>query len=278
MVRAVGPEKRWLVMGLGTAAGSVGQIVLSPFTQSMIGQFGWSNALLIMGACTLCIIPLALLLPNQLQVDEPDTVGLTLTAALGEAFRHRGYVLLTIGFFVCGFDVTCIMVHLPAYVVDLGLSGSVAAWCLALIGVFNIIGSIAVGLYGQRHSNSNGLSFIYAGRAIVITTLLLLPKTLFVLYLFSCSMGLLWLSTIPLTTGVVTRIFGVRYMATLFAVVFFSHQMGSFIGVWLGGYIHDLTGTYDAVWQTGIVLGIVAAVLHVPINEKPLRRAVSAAG
>ena len=278
MVRAVGPEKRSLVMGLGTAAGSVGQIVLSPFTQSMIGQFGWSNALLIMGACTLCIIPLALLLHNQPQVDEPDTVGLTLTAALGEAFRHRGYVLLTIGFFVCGFHVTFIMVHLPAYVVDLGLSGSVAAWCLALIGVFNIIGSIAVGLYGQRHSNSNGLSFIYAGRAIVITALLLLPKTEFTLYLFACAMGLLWLSTIPLTTGVVIRIFGVRYMATLFSVVFFSHQLGSFIGVWLGGYIHDLTGTYDAVWQAAIVLGIVAAVLHVPINEKPLRRAASAAG
>ena len=278
MVRAVGPEKRSLVMGLGTAAGSVGQIVFSPFTQSMIGQFGWSNALLIMGACTLCIIPLALLLRNQLQVDEPDTVGLTLTAALGEAFRHRGYVLLTIGFFVCGFHVTFIMVHLPAYVVDLGLSGSVAAWCLALIGVFNIIGSIAVGLYGQRHSNSNGLSFIYAGRAIVITALLLLPKTEFTLYLFACAMGLLWLSTVPLTTGVVTRIFGVRYMATLFSVVFFSHQLGSFIGVWLGGYIHDLTGTYDAVWQAAIVLGIVAAVLHVPINEKPLRRAASAAG
>ena len=278
MVRAVGPEKRSLVMGLGTAAGSVGQIVFSPFTQSMIGQFGWSDALLIMGACTLCIIPLALLLRNQLQVDEPDTVGLTLTAALGEAFRHRGYVLLTIGFFVCGFHVTFIMVHLPAYVVDLGLSGSVAAWCLALIGVFNIIGSIAVGLYGQRHSNSNGLSFIYAGRAIVITALLLLPKTEFTLYLFACAMGLLWLSTVPLTTGVVTRIFGVRYMATLFSVVFFSHQVGSFIGVWLGGYIHDLTGTYDAVWQAAIVLGIVAAVLHVPINEKPLRRAASAAG
>ena len=278
MVRAVGPERRSLVMGLGTAAGSVGQIALSPFAQSMIGQFGWSNALLIMGVCTLCIIPLAFLLPNHVNLDEPDTIDLTLTAALREAFRHRGYVLLTIGFFVCGFHVTFIMVHLPAYVVDLGLSGSVAAWCLALIGVFNIIGSIAVGLYGQRHSNSNGLSFIYAGRAIVIAALLLLPKTEFVLYLFACVMGLLWLSTVPLTTGVVTRIFGVRYMATLFSVVFFSHQIGSFIGVWLGGYIHDLTGTYDAVWQTGIVLGLVAAVLHVPINEKPLRRAVSALG
>ncbi len=265
MVRAVGPERRSLVMGLGTAAGSVGQITLSPFAQSMIGQFGWNNALLIIGACTLCIIPLALLLPNHAKLDEPDTIDLTLTAALAEAFRHRGYVLLTIGFFVCGFHVTFIMVHLPAYVVDLQLSGSVAAWCLALIGVFNIIGSIAVGLYGQRHSNSNGLSFIYAGRAVVIAA-------------FSGAMGLLWLSTIPLTTGVVTRIFGVRYMATLFAVVFFSHQIGSFIGVWLGGYIHDLTGTYDAVWQAGIVLGIVAAVLHLPIDEKPLRRAVTVAG
>jgi len=278
MVRAVGPERRSLVMGLGTAAGSVGQIVFSPFAQGMIGQFGWSNGLLIMGACTLCIIPLALLLPNRPTLDEPDTIDLTLKAALGEAFRHRGYVLLTVGFFVCGFHVSFIMIHLPAYVADLGLSGNVAAWCLALIGVFNIIGSIAVGLYGQRHSNSNGLSFIYAARALVITALLLLPKTEFTLYLFACAMGLLWLSTVPLTTGVVTRIFGVRYMATLFSVVFLSHQWGGFIGVWLGGYLHDLTGTYDTVWRAAIILAIVAAVLHAPINEKPLRRAVRTVG
>ncbi len=278
MVRAVGPERRSLVMGLGTAAGSVGQIAFSPFSQSMISQYGWSNALLIMGVCTLCIIPLALLLPNSPRFNEPDTVDLTLTAALKEAFRHRGYVLLTFGFFVCGFHVTFIMVHLPAYVVDLGLSGSVAAWCLALIGVFNIVGSIAVGFYGQQHSNSNGLSFIYAGRAIVIAALVLSPKTEVVLYLFACAMGLLWLSTVPLTTGVVTKIFGIRYMATLFAVVFFSHQLGSFIGVWLGGYIHDLTGTYDAVWYVGIVLGIVAATLHMPINESAVKRVISAPG
>ena len=169
------------------------------------------------------------------------------------------------------------MVHLPAYVVDLGLSGSVAAWCLALIGVFNIIGAIGVGLYGQRHNNSNGLCFIYAGRALVISVLLVMPKTEFTLYLFACTMGLLWLSTVPLTTGVVTKIFGVRYMATLFSIVFLSHQVGSFIGVWLGGYIHDLTGSYDAVWQVGVVLGVVAAVLHAPINEAPLSRAVKVA-
>ena len=272
MVRAVGPEKRSLVMGIGTAAGSVGQIVLSPFAQSMISQFGWSNALLIMGVCTLCIIPLALLLPSYPEFDEPETSGISLSDALREALHHRGYILLTIGFFVCGFHVTFIMVHLPAYVVDLGLSGSVAAWCLALIGVFNIIGTIGVGLYGQRHNNSNGLCFIYAARALVISVLLVMPKTEFTLYLFACTMGLLWLSTVPLTTGVVTKIFGVRYMATLFSIVFLSHQVGSFIGVWLGGYIHDLTGSYDAVWQVGVVLGVVAAVLHAPINETPLTR------
>ena len=272
MVRAVGPEKRSLVMGIGTAAGSVGQIVLSPFAQSMISQFGWSNALLIMGVCTLCIIPLALLLPSYPEFDEPETAGISLSDALREALHHRGYILLTIGFFVCGFHVTFIMVHLPAYVVDLGLSGSVAAWCLALIGVFNIIGAIGVGLYGQRHNNSNGLCFIYAARALVISVLLVMPKTEFTLYLFACTMGLLWLSTVPLTTGVVTKIFGVRYMATLFSIVFLSHQVGSFIGVWLGGYIHDLTGSYDAVWQVGVVLGVVAAVLHAPINETPLTR------
>ena len=276
MVRAVGPEKRSLVMGIGTAAGSVGQIVLSPFTQSMISQFGWSNALLIMGVCTLCIIPLALLLPSYPEFDEPETAGISLSDALREALHHRGYILLTIGFFVCGFHVTFIMVHLPAYVVDLGLSGSVAAWCLALIGVFNIIGAIGVGLYGQHHNNSNGLCFIYAARALVISVLLVMPKTEFTLYLFACTMGLLWLSTVPLTTGVVTKIFGVRYMATLFSIVFLSHQVGSFIGVWLGGYIHDLTGSYDAVWQVGVVLGVVAAVLHAPINETPLTRTAKA--
>ncbi len=272
MVRTVGPMRRSLVMGAGTAAGSVGQIFFSPFMQAMIERFGWSDGLIILAFSTLVIIPLAILLPNHSNVIEPDTEGQTLMAALTEAINHRGYILLTIGFFVCGFHVTFISVHFPAYVVDLGLSASVAAWCLSLIGIFNILGSIGAGIYGQKRSNSNGLCFLYAARAVVITGLLLMPKTEINIYIFASVMGLLWLSTVPLTTGVVTRIFGIRYMASLFGIVFLSHQLGSFLGVWLGGYIHDLTGTYDMVWRAGVVLGLFAALVHWPIDESPIRR------
>ena len=272
MVRTVGPMRRSLVMGAGTAAGSVGQIFFSPFMQAMIERFGWSDGLIILAFSTLVIIPLAILLPNHSNVIEPDTEGQTLMAALTEAINHRGYILLTIGFFVCGFHVTFISVHFPAYVVDLGLSASVAAWCLSLIGIFNILGSIGAGIYGQKRSNSNGLSFLYAARAVVIMGLLLMPKTEINIYIFASVMGLLWLSTVPLTTGVVTRIFGIRYMASLFGIVFLSHQLGSFLGVWLGGYIHDLTGTYDMVWRAGVVLGLFAALVHWPIDESPIRR------
>ena len=275
MVKTVGPGHRWLIMGAGTAAGSVGQIIFSPFMQGMIDRFGWNDALVILSVSTLIILPLALLLPNHANVEEPDTEGQTMKMALSEAIHHRGYVLLTIGFFVCGFHVTFISVHFPAYVVDLGLSGGVAAWCLSLIGIFNIIGAIGAGLYGQNRSNSKGLSFLYAGRAVVILGLLLMPKTELNIYIFSSVMGLLWLSTVPLTTGVVTKIFGIRYLATLFGIVFLSHQLGSFIGVWLGGYIHDLTGSYDMVWQAGVALGLFAALAHWPINENPIRRTAS---
>ncbi|MED5408597.1 MAG: MFS transporter [Pseudomonadota bacterium] len=275
MVRTVGPMRRSLVMGAGTAAGSVGQIFFSPFMQAMIEQFGWSDGLIILAFSTLIIIPLAMLLPNHTNVIEPDTEGQTLMVALAEAINHRGYILLTIGFFVCGFHVTFISVHFPAYVVDLGLSASVAAWCLSLIGFFNILGAIGAGIYGQKRSNSNGLCFLYAARSVVILGLLVMPKTEINIYIFASVMGLLWLSTVPLTTGVVTRIFGIRYMATLFGIVFLSHQLGSFLGVWLGGYIHDLTGSYDMVWQAGVVLGLFAALVHWPIDENPIRRANS---
>jgi len=181
-------------------------------------------------------------------------------------------LLLTLGFFVCGFHVAFITVHFPAYIRDLGLDPIVGAYSLALIGLFNIVGSFGSGYIGQRRSKKQSLAAIYFLRAIVIALLLVSPKTAEVIYLFAAVMGLLWLSTVPLTTGIVAQVFGVRYMATLFGIVFLSHQLGSFIGVWWGGRIYDQTGSYNPMWIAGIVLGLVAAVVHVYINEKPLER------
>ena len=272
MVRVVGPAKRSLVMGAGTAAGSVGQVLYSPLAQSMIVDYGWSASLMMLAMSVLVIVPLALLLPNDPQVHNEQPLHGSVTEALVEAFRHRGYLLLTAGFFVCGFHVAFITVHLPAYVTDLGLGRHVGAWCISLIGLFNIAGSFLSGWYGQHASKKFGLSVIYLLRALVLLALLLVTKTEYTMYVFAGAIGMLWLATIPLTTGIVAQIFGVRYMATLFGVVFLSHQIGSFTGVWMGGWIHDHTGSYDLMWQAGIVLGLVAAVIHLPINEKPLVR------
>ena len=272
MVRVVGPAKRSLVMGAGTAAGSVGQVLYSPLAQSMIVDYGWSASLMMLAMSVLVIVPLALLLPNDPQVHNEQPLHGSVTEALAEAFRHRGYLLLTAGFFVCGFHVAFITVHLPAYVTDLGLGRHVGAWCISLIGLFNIAGSFLSGWYGQHASKKFGLSVIYLLRALVLLALLLVTKTEYTMYVFAGAIGMLWLATIPLTTGIVAQIFGVRYMATLFGVVFLSHQIGSFTGVWMGGWIHDHTGSYDLMWQAGIVLGLVAAVIHLPINEKPLVR------
>jgi predicted MFS family arabinose efflux permease len=192
--------------------------------------------------------------------------------ALREAAEHRGYVLLTLGFFVCGFHVAFITVHLPAYVHDLGLGPEVGAYAIALVGLFNIAGSVLSGAFGQRYSKKLGLSSIYFLRAVVITALLFAPKTESTLYFFAAAMGILWLSTVPLTTGIVAQVFGVRYMATLFGIVFLSHQIGSFLGVWLGGWIYDRTGSYDLVWWAGVFFGLAAAIIHLPIDEKPLPR------
>jgi MFS family permease len=272
MVRVVGPAKRSLVMGAGTAAGSLGQVLYSPLAQSMIVDYGWSASLMMLAMSALVIVPLALLLPNDPQVHNEQPLHASLREALVEAFRHRGYLLLTAGFFVCGFHVAFITVHLPAYVTDLGLGRHVGAWCISLIGLFNIAGSFLSGWYGQHASKKFGLSVIYLLRALVLLALLLVTKTEYTMYVFAGAIGMLWLATIPLTTGIVAQIFGVRYMATLFGVVFLSHQIGSFTGVWMGGWIHDRTGSYDLMWQAGIVLGLVAAVIHLPINEKPLVR------
>jgi len=272
IAKVVGPHKRSLALGLGTAAGSLGQVVFTPLGQSLITLYGWYTALLILAGFALLIIPLAGLIPGAEQGVGEKVTHQTLPEALREAASHSGYLMLTLGFFVCGFHVAFISVHFPAYIKDVGLSPQVGAASLALIGLFNIAGSLASGWIGQHRSKKIGLCWIYLLRAIIITLLLLAPKTETTIYLFSAAMGVLWLSTVPLTTGIVGQVFGLRYLATLFGIVFFSHQLGSFLGVWLGGYLYDSTGSYDSVWWAGVVLGLLAAAIHLPINERPLAR------
>lgn len=272
MARVVSADRRSFVLGLGTAAGSLGQVIFSPLSQGFINSFGWQQALVLQAAIVMLLIPLALALPLSAGNNQAEGQDQSLKQAVQEAFAHRGFLLLTAGFFVCGFHVAFITVHFPAYVSDMGLSATVGAWALAIIGLFNIAGSFLSGIAGQRFSKKSSLSFIYLARAVVISALLLAPKTPETIYLFSALMGLLWLSTVPLTTGIVAQVFGLRYLATLFGIVFLSHQLGSFIGVWLGGRLYDTYGSYDGMWIAGILFGVIAAILHWPINEKPLAR------
>ena len=192
--------------------------------------------------------------------------------ALGEAMNHRGFVLLTVGFFVCGFHVAFLTTHFPAYVTDIGLPAHVGAYALSIVGLINILGAFIAGIVGQRFSKKSTLAVIYFGRAVVIAGLVMAPVSEITIYVFAIAMGFLWLSTVPLTTAIVAQIFGLKFMATLFGVVFFSHQIGSFLGVWLGGVLYDRTGSYDMMWWAGIFFGVFAAIVHMPIDEKPLPR------
>ena len=272
IARVVGPERRSLALGFGTAAGSLGQVLFSPFTQAFITSYGWYDSLVLVSFVTLLMIPLAFILPGAGRAPGEAPSNQTMGEALGEAVTHRGYVLLTVGFFVCGFHVAFLTVHFPAYVTDLGLPAHVGAYALSIVGLLNIVGSFMAGIAGQRFSKKTSLSAIYFGRAVVIAALLAAPPSELTIYLFSTAMGLLWLSTVPLTSGIVAQVFGVKFMATLFGVVFLSHQIGSFLGVWLGGVLYDRTGSYDLMWWAGIFLGVFAAAIHLLIDEKPLAR------
>ena len=276
MAKVVEPGRQSLVLGIGTSAGSFGQVLFSPLSQFVIAEYGWDSALFFLAASVLFIVPLAFVLPGNAPVSGETKIEQRLADAILEAIRHRGYVLLTLGFFVCGFHVAFITVHFPAYVRDLGLAPQVGAYAIAIIGLCNIVGSFLSGLAGQRWPKKNGLVVIYSLRAVAIAALLLGDKTATSIYLFAAVMGFLWLSTVPLTSGIVAQVFGLRFMATLFGIVFLSHQLGSFLGVWLGGFLFDRTGTYDVVWWTGVALSVVAALLHVPINERPLQRVYAA--
>jgi predicted MFS family arabinose efflux permease len=274
--RRVPAEKRSIVFGVGTAAGSMGQFVFAPFGQALIQNFGWAEALVVLAVVTLAIPVLSLAL-----IGKPGEAGQaireqTFGQALSEAFAHRSYLLLTAGFFVCGFHVAFITAHLPAFIVDRGLDPRIGAWSLALIGLFNVIGSLGAGYLGQRQSKPILLSLIYFSRAVAIAIFVLMPVTPVTVLVFAATIGLLWLSTVPPTSGLVAIMFGPKYLGTLMGIVFFSHQVGAFLGVWLGGVLFDRTGSYDVVWWLGVALGVFAAIVHLPIKEAPAYQAAPA--
>ena len=275
--RVAPPEKRSMMMGIATSAGSFGQFALVPLAQMMITSFDWHFSLLGLAAIALLMIPLAVATggaPAALVAG-----GQSLGAALSEAMRERGFHLLFWGYFVCGFHIAMLTVHLPAFVTDAGLKPEHGMTALALIGLFNVVGSFASGILGGKFSKKYLLACIYLLRSCALLLLVALPLTPALLYFFAGSIGLLWLSTVPLTNGLVGQIFGMRYAATLSGVVFFGHQIGSFIGVWLAGYLYDTTGTYAGALSVSVALGVFAAIVNLPVNERPLaeRNAAAAA-
>ncbi len=273
--RNVAAEKRSMAMGITAAAGSFGQFLMVPVEGLLIDRFGWQQALLLLAAVVLLIMPLALFLREPVAAAGGAARSQTIGEALVEAMRYRSFQLLMAGYFVCGFQVVFIGVHMPSYLRDHGLPPQVASYALALIGLFNVFGTYAAGAFGQRFQKKNILAFIYLARAFVIGAFLLAPLTPLSVYLFSGVMGLLWLSTVPATNAAVAQIFGVAHLSMLSGFVFFSHQIGSFLGVWLGGYLYDRTGSYDVVWIIAMVLGVVAAVINLPVRETPIARGVA---
>lgn len=267
--RAVPPERRSMAMGIASAGGSIGQFVMLPLGQAFISSSGWPAALMYLAAFSLVMVPVAGLLTGK----APPDAGLA-TARPGRAFAaalgYRQYWLMFSGFFVCGFHVTFIGTHLPAYLVDQGISPAMGATALALIGFFNILGSFTFGALGGRYSKKNTLALLYLARSAAIAFFVLMPVTNLSVIVFSSVVGFLWLGTVPLTSGLVGQVFGIKYLSTLFGFVFFGHQIGAFLGVWLGGLVYDVTGSYNPIWYGGIALGIFAALVHWPIDERAL--------
>jgi len=272
--RLVSAERRSWAIGLATATGSLGQFIFAPLGQAFVAAYGWTTALVLLAGFIAMVPALALALSGGGGPPSEEEDDLPMRAALRQAFGHSSYALLAAGFFVCGFHVAFITTHLPPYLTDLGLSAGLAAWSIGFVGLFNIVGSYSAGILGTRHSPRLLLSGIYLGRAVVITLFLLVPVGPVTVVLFAAAMGVLWLSTVPLTSALVATFFGTRHMGTLFGFVFLSHQVGAFIGVWLGGAIESATGSYDAMWWASVALGLIAAALHVPIVERRAPRIV----
>jgi predicted MFS family arabinose efflux permease len=263
-------------MGVTAAAGSFGQFLMVPVESALISRFGWDNALYLLGLLVLLIVPLAAGL-REPRAGAAGGHSQSIGAALREAFGYPSFRLLMAGYFVCGFQVVFIGVHMPSYLKDKGLDPQVATMALALIGLFNVIGTYAAGAIGQRWPKRYLLSAIYLLRSLSIVLFLLLPLTPLSVYVFSAVIGLLWLSTVPPTNAVVAQIFGVQYLSMLGGFVFLSHQVGSFIGVWLGGKLFDATGSYDLVWWIAVALGVFAGLVNLPVRETPIPRTAAAA-
>lgn len=269
--RIVPPDRRSWAFGIATASGSMGQFIFAPLGAMLVAAYGWQQALMVLAGLSLLIILFAAPLMSQNTSASRPTPGeadLTMKRAIGIAFGHRSYILLVSGFFVCGFQLAFITVHMPAYLAEHGISKEFAGLAMGLIGLFNVVGSYVSGIIGGRGEKHVPLAFIYLARAAITAGFVLLPVSDVTTLLFTTSMGLLWLSTVPLTMGLVTVMFGTRYMATLYGFVFVSHQIGSFLGVWLAGRLYDLYGSYDIVWWLSVALGVFAFLVNLPIREQ----------
>ncbi len=276
MARMVAPEKRSFALGLGSAAGSAGQLFVIPVAQGFISAYGWSNALMLLAGCALMMV----FLSGPFRHEKTAKVGhanvaentQTMSEALKEAGAYSHYWLLVIGFFVCGFQLAFITVHMPAFLSDEGFSPDLAVVSLSLIGLFNIVGCLLSGSWAGIYSKKKLLTIIYVLRAVSIALFMIYPMTTWSVYLFSIVTGLLWLATVPPTSGLVAQMFGLRYMGMLYGIVFLGHQLGSFSGVWLGGYLYDHTGSYDVVWWTACIIAFITALIHIVIDERPVAR------
>lgn len=264
--RAVPQEKRSLVFGIATAASSMGQFVFAPLGQAFISSFGWQMALVYLAVIVALIVPLSFALTGKTE-SEPGEADLNFMTALARAWGHGSYKLLVIGFFVCGFHLAFVTVHMPAYLVQCGLSPEVGAWSLAIIGLFNVFGSLGAGWLGGKMPKQLLLAIIYFLRAVTTAAFLIIPVSEPSAYIYAAALGLLWLATVPPTAGLVSLFFGARYMGMLYGVAFLSHQIGGFMGVWLGGLVFDLYDSYALVWYLGILLGLGSAAIHLPIKE-----------
>ncbi len=273
--RAFPPEKRSMALGVASAGGSAGQLIMALVGGALIDGMGWAAALLVMVVIAAFIIPLALGVHGKSGGDNGPAQ--SLREAIREAARYRSYWMLCAGFFVCGFHVAFIATHLPPYLADNDMPTMLAATAIAIIGFFNILGTLASGWLGGKYRQNYVLSIYYLLRAIVIAGFLIFPVTQTSVLIFAALMGFLWLGTVPLTSGLVAQIFGPRYLGALFGIVFFSHQIGGFLGAWLGGYLFDLTGNYDTVWMIAIALGGLAAIIHWPISDRPIIRTAQGA-
>ena len=276
--RNVTPEQRSMAFGICTAAGSAGMFLFAPLSQGLISAYGWSDSLVYLGMLMLVVPLIAIPLRGNSSsgITAASEYKQTIGEALREALGHRSYLLLVAGFFVCGYQVAFITAHFPAYLGDIGIDARYAVIALALIGFFNIIGSLAAGVIGQRYSKPYFLAYIYIARSVAVSAFILLPKSPASVIIFAIVMGLLWLSTVPPTNALVAIMFGTKHLGLLGGIVFLSHQVGSFLGVWMGGYLYDHFGTYDPVWWLGVALGIFAAIVHWPIQEKGVLRPAAA--